>query len=66
VALPTSSDLVSMDYAFQAQPFVSVPAKNFSLLGMDYSFQAQPFVSNPFPTPPVASVDNSIFFGMNF
>ena len=48
MALPNSSDLDGMDYAFQAQPYVQVPAKSDVVLtGMDYAFQAQPFVSNP-------------------
>lgn len=48
MALPDSSDLAGMDYAFQAQPHVCVPAKSDVVLtGMDYAFQGQPFVSNP-------------------
>lgn len=37
----------SMDYAFNAQPFVDVPAKvAITLTGMDYAFNGEPFVSN--------------------
>lgn len=45
MALPTKSDLQKMDYAFQGQPFVNVPAKDSIILtGMNYAFQGQPFV----------------------
>lgn len=48
MALPNSSDLDTMDYAYQAQPYVEVPTKSAVVLtGMDYAYQAQPFVSNP-------------------
>jgi len=36
-----------MDYAFQGQPFVDVPAKDaVDIKTMDYAYQAQPFVRN--------------------
>jgi hypothetical protein len=42
-----------MDYAFQGQPFVDVPAKSdIDLKTMDYAYQAQPFVRNPAAAPP--------------
>jgi hypothetical protein len=48
MALPNSSDLDGMDYAYQAQPHIQVPTKEAVVLtGMDYAYQAQPFVSNP-------------------
>ena len=48
MALPTPDNLKTMDYVFQGQPFVNVPAKTgLSLQSMDYAFQAQPFVPNP-------------------
>ena len=48
MALPNSNDLDGMDYAFQAQPYIQVPAKSAVVLtGMDYACCAQPFVSNP-------------------
>jgi hypothetical protein len=48
MALPTSTDLKKMDYAFQGQPFVDVPGKDsIDLATMDYAFQGQPFVRNP-------------------
>jgi hypothetical protein len=47
MALPTPDNLKTMDYAFQGQPFVDVPAKDsIDLKTMDYSFQGQPFVRN--------------------
>jgi hypothetical protein len=43
-----------MDYAFQAQPYVSVPAKTgLNLKTMDVAFQAQPFVTNDYPYYPI-------------
>ena len=46
--LPTPANLVTMDYAYLGQPFVSVPAKaGLGLGSMDYAFRGQPFVSNP-------------------
>jgi hypothetical protein len=42
-----------MDYAYQAQPYIYVPAKTgLNLATMDVSFQAQPFVTNDYPTYP--------------
>jgi len=47
MALPTPADLLNMEYAFQAQPFLNQPAKStITLLNMEYAWQAQPFVSN--------------------
>ena len=55
MALPTSADLLNMQYAFQAQPFLDQAAKSsIILLDMEYAFQAQPFVRNPSPTGAVA------------
>lgn len=51
MALPTSADLLNMQYAFQAQPFLDQAAKSaIVLLNMEYAYQAQPFVRNPSPT----------------
>ena len=45
MTLPAKVDLETMDYAYQAQPFVEVPAKGgIDLETMDYAYQAQPFV----------------------
>jgi hypothetical protein len=47
MALPTPTDLKTLDWSFQGQPFCWVAAKSsITLAGMDYSFQAQPFVAN--------------------
>jgi len=44
--LPTANDLKTMDYSFQGQPFVDIPAKeSINLETMDYAFQGQPFVT---------------------
>ena len=44
VRQPTISRLTSMDYAFQAQPFVEGTAEGTDLDRMDIAFQGQPFV----------------------
>ena len=47
MALPSKTDLITMNFAFKAQPFVSVPSKTgVDTMTMDYAYQAQPFVSN--------------------
>ncbi len=59
MSLPNSDDLGGMEFAFLAQPFVSVPAKSEIDTGtMDYAFLAQPFVTNP-----STIMDNAVFFG---
>jgi hypothetical protein len=61
MSLPTPVNLKTMDYSFQGQPFVDVPAKDgLNLKTMDYSFQGQPFVSNPDAVAP-PSGDTSAF-----
>ena len=48
MALPTKTNLQTMDYPFLGQPFVSVPAKSsIDTTTMDYAFLGQPFVTNP-------------------
>jgi len=45
MALPTPDDLKGMDYAYQGEPFVRLPAKTgLTLEAMDYAYQAEPFV----------------------
>ena len=47
MSLLTPDQLKTMDYAFQGQPFVDVPAKDaVDIKTMDYAYQAQPFVRN--------------------
>lgn len=39
-----ATELLKMDYAFQGQPFVCVPASSsIDLKTMDYAYLAQPF-----------------------
>ena len=65
MSLPTPDNLKTMDYAFQGQPFVDVPAKDaVDIKTMDYSYQAQPFVRNYTTAAGVSA--NAIFFGINF
>ncbi len=45
MSLPTKDNILTMDYAFNGQPFVYVPAKDtIYLTTMDYAFNGQPFV----------------------
>lgn len=47
MTLPTPDNLQTMDYGYQAQPFVDIPAKStIDLYTMDIAYQAQPFVRN--------------------
>lgn len=40
------TELITMDYSFQGQPFVNVTSKSsIDLTKMDYAFQGQPFIS---------------------
>jgi len=65
MALPTQSDLITMDYSYQGQPFVNVSAKSgIDLTTMDYSYLGQPFVGNPFGSPPPLSTNTTNFFMM--
>lgn len=48
MALPTSTDLQTMDYSYAGQPFVNVPSKATIDTGtMDWSYAGLPFVTNP-------------------
>jgi hypothetical protein len=48
MSLPTPTNLTTMDYTYQGQPFVDVPTKStIDLTTMDYTYQGQPFVRNP-------------------
>lgn len=49
MALPTATNLVTMNWSFNGQPFVEVPAKStIDLTTMDWAFQGQPFVRNEY------------------
>lgn len=62
--IPTKDTLETMDYVFQAQPFINVPAKDsIDLTTMDYAFQAQPFVS---PVSVGEVTTNILFIFQNF
>lgn len=48
MGLPIPADIVKMDYAFEAQPAVFVPAKGeIATQTMNYAFEGQPFVTVP-------------------
>jgi len=50
MSLPSRDNILTMDYSFQAQPYVQVASKNsIDLDGLDYIFQAQPFWGFEFP-----------------
>lgn len=45
--LPSPDNLKTMDWVYQAQPFVDVPGTSeIDLKTMDWVYRAQPFVSN--------------------
>ena len=49
MALPQSSDILTMEFNFGGFPFVNLPSKSsINLLTMDYNFLGFPFVSNGF------------------
>jgi hypothetical protein len=49
MALPNKTDLQTMNYVYQGQPFVSVSARSdIDTTTMDYIYLEQPFVTNPF------------------
>ena len=67
MALRTKADLQKMDYAFQGQPFVEVPAKDSIILTtMDYAFQGEPFVTGIALAAVAVKKKNVIFMGTNF
>jgi hypothetical protein len=49
MALPNYTNLITMDWAFQGQPFVNVPLKATIVLNtLDWAFQGQPFAGNEY------------------
>jgi len=63
MSLPTPDNLKTMDYVFQGQPFVELPAKDaVDIKTMDYVYLAQPFVRNYGE----GVTQNAIFFGTDF
>ena len=48
MSLPTSTDVLTMDYSYAGLPFVDVPTKSdVNTQTMDYSYAGLPFVTNP-------------------
>lgn len=48
MALPTKTNLLTLDYTYLGEPFCNVPAKSsIDLSSADYVYQGEPFVSNP-------------------
>lgn len=47
MALPTPTELQTLDYGFNGEPFCGVPAKGaIDVKTMDYGFDGEPFVVN--------------------
>lgn len=47
MALPTATQLATMDYAYLGRPYVKVATKStIDLKTMDYAYLGEPFVSN--------------------
>ena len=66
MALLTRTDLLKMDYTFQGQPFIDVPAKDSIILTtMNYAFQGRPFVTG-IALVAVVKKKDVIFMGSNF
>jgi hypothetical protein len=48
MALPSSTDVLTMDYSYAGLPFVNVPSNNtVNTQTMDWSYAGLPFVTNP-------------------
>lgn len=65
MALPNSTDLKTLDYAYQGTPFVYIAAKNDIVLkDMEYTYLGAPFVANPADSeqPPEEPVNTTAFF----
>lgn len=47
MSLPTKADVMTMNYASEAEPFMGVEAKALSpsTLSLDYAFLAEPFIA---------------------
>jgi hypothetical protein len=56
MALPSNTNLATLDYAYLGQPFVQVEAKALNSVSMDIAYLAQPFVAvGPGATPPAGT-----------
>ena len=48
MALPTSTDVSTLDYSYNGMPFGNIPTTNLvDTFTMDYSYNGMPFVTNP-------------------
>lgn len=48
MGLPSSSDLITMNFGFNGEPAVLVPASSsINTFTMDFGFNGEPFVINP-------------------
>lgn len=45
MALPTNTDLVTLDYAYLGAPFVQVEAKSLNTVSLDTAYLGAPFVA---------------------
>ena len=65
MALPTKSDLVSLGYSFNGEPFVDVPANStITLAEMTYSYNGEPFVRNEDSAPAASSTPLRCLMGV--
>jgi proline racemase len=56
MALPSNTDLATLDYAYLGAPFVQVEAKALNSVSMDIAYLGQPFVAvGPSAAPPAAT-----------
>ena len=63
MALPSNTDLATLDIAYLGQPFVQVEAKNLDTETLDVAYLGQPFVGAPAAAAGVYSIaaDRGIF-----
>jgi hypothetical protein len=56
MALPSNTDLATLDYAYLGQPFVQVEAKSLDTETLDIAYLGQPFVAvGPGAAPPAGT-----------
>ena len=56
MALPTNTDLATLDIAYLGQPFVQVEAKALNTVTLDIAYLGQPFVAvGPSAAPPAGT-----------
>lgn len=65
MALPTKTDLLKMDFAFNGEPFVDVPGNSsIDLMTMDWSYLGEPFVRNNDSAPAAISTPTRMMMGV--